>query len=328
VDENGLNDQLGADFDEYAGDFSFAGGSKLSDQTGQTGHNGSAESAGQLGFFSEELEALMNAEQPPDQERSLNGIASEKPESESSVPDLKLADELKLQKEIESVEFYIAQGYTDLAIKCMDSIEENFGPRKQITEYRKQLGLPERVVVEDPEPAGSEDAQSTEADEMLETFVREVQPENVFEQFRSELGLDDSEKSEESDYSTHYQMAIAYKEMGLMEEAIKEFQDAINLVEINDGTPRFVQCANLLGHCFMVKGMPNLALTWYKRALETINLNEDEIRALNYELANAYEASGEKEKAFQYFEQVYALDVDYRDISQRIQTLRENYSSL
>ncbi len=77
----------------------------------------------------------------------------------------------------------------------------------------------------------------------------------------------------------------------------------------------------------MVKGMPNLAQTWFKRALETSGLIDEEIQALHYELASAYEASGEKEKAFQHFEQVYALDVDYRDIGQRIQNLREHYSS-
>ena len=99
------------------------------------------------------------------------------------------------------------------------------------------------------------------------------------------------------------------------------------MVKIDDGTRRYFQCANLLGHCFMMKGMPHLAQTWFKRALETSDLHDEEIQALNYELAVSYEASGEKDKAFAYFEQVYALDVDYRDIGQRIQNLRESYSS-
>jgi tetratricopeptide (TPR) repeat protein len=77
---------------------------------------------------------------------------------------------------------------------------------------------------------------------------------NFLDDFRSELGLEESEPAEAGDYETHYHLAIAYKEMGLMEESIREFQDAINLVRADDGTRRFFQCCNLLGHCFMEQG--------------------------------------------------------------------------
>ena len=101
--------------------------------------------------------------------------------------------------------------------------------------------------------------------------------------FRDELGLEESRNSiTDDDYETHYQLAIAYKEMGLLEDAIKEFQDAINMALPDDGTRRFFHCANLLGFCFMEKQMPNLALMWYRRAIETVNLNEDEKQALQY----------------------------------------------
>ncbi len=70
----------------------------------------------------------------------------------------------------------------------------------------------------------------------------------------------ESESGEENDYETHYHLAIAYKEMGLMEDSIREFQNALAFVKIDDGTRRFFHCANLLGHCFIEKQMPNLAL--------------------------------------------------------------------
>jgi tetratricopeptide (TPR) repeat protein len=112
--------------------------------------------------------------------------------------------------------------------------------------------------------------------------------------------------------------------MGLMEESIREFQDAINMVRADDGTRRFFQCCNLLGHCFMEQGMPNLALMWYRRALETPNLNDEEKQALLYETANAYEMGGEMPKAVEFFEQIYAVNVDYRDVSSRLESLREH----
>ncbi|MCW5958854.1 MAG: tetratricopeptide repeat protein [Pyrinomonadaceae bacterium] len=277
------------------------------------------------------------------------------------------ADELRMQKEIESVEFYINQGYIDLASKCLEALVDEFGPNDKFselslsmqgfedhgetaaysgefdingdpgtfaakaTEYVEAAPVLESAdvvadyheveVVEETVQLGTFEQESTHVDEMMSPAV------NVFEQFRSDLGLEDVEEDNEGDYSTLYHTAIAYKEMGLLEDAIKEFQDAINLVEMNDGTRRYFQCANLLGHCFMMKGMPNLAITWFQRALETAGLDDEEIQALHYELASAYEAGGEKDKAFRHFEQVYALDVDFRDIGQRIQNLRENYSS-
>ena len=138
---------------------------------------------------------------------------------------------------------------------------------------------------------------------------------------RSELGLDEVETVDDSDYDTHYHTAVAYQEMGLLDEAIKEFQEAVGLVQPNDPTRRFFHCANLLGHCFMQKSMPNLALTWYQRALETPGLSDEEKQGIWYELATAYEADGDMENAGRYFEQVYAENIDFRDVSERVRNM-------
>jgi tetratricopeptide (TPR) repeat protein len=140
-------------------------------------------------------------------------------------------------------------------------------------------------------------------------------------EIRSEFGLDEPEEVDDGDYETRYQMAVAYQEMGLMEEAIKEFQDAISLVKPDDPKRRFFQCANLMGHCFMQNGMAKLALKWFSRALETPDLNGDEKMGIWYELASAYEADGDLKNAERYLEQVYAEDVDYRDIAERMRNL-------
>jgi tetratricopeptide (TPR) repeat protein len=134
--------------------------------------------------------------------------------------------------------------------------------------------------------------------------------------------LEETEAEPAGDYDTHYHHGIAYKEMGLMEDAAREFQDAINLVQPDDGTRRFFHCANLLGHCFMEKGMPNLALMWYQRGLETPDLKSEEKQALYYEIAVSYEIGGDSEKAVEYFEKIYAEHVDYRDVGTRLEGLR------
>jgi tetratricopeptide (TPR) repeat protein len=319
--------ELVESFEQYNGgyNFEYEGDASLSADT--FNQNDESETIRDFNFYGEDSEINYFEDQPQLEEFQVLDQDSEIPPADSQ---LNLSDELRLQKEIESIEFYTTQGYSDLALKCLDSLIEEFGQQPKFDEIRQSIfgveqSATEVQVSEFIETAPPLEAQIIEAVQVAEEKVETdevISPAvNIFEQFRSDLGLEDTEEIDEGDYSTHYHTAIAYKEMGLMEDAIKEFQNAISLVEIDDETRRYFQCANLLGHCFMMKGMPNLAQTWFKRALETPNLDDDEIQALNYELASAYEASGEKEKAFQHFEQVYALDVDYRDIGQRIQNL-------
>ena len=140
------------------------------------------------------------------------------------------------------------------------------------------------------------------------------------DEIRSEFGIEGSEEST-IDYDTHYHTGVAYQEMGLTEEAIREFQDAINLTQLSDGSRRFFQCANLLGHCFLQKGKANHAITWFSRALATSDVSVEEQHGLWYELATAYDANGDEESAAKYYEKIYAENVDFRDVSQRIKAL-------
>ncbi len=203
----------------------------------------------------------------------------------------------KLQRELESIAFYIDNDYVDLAEKALTELEVEFGGRAEITALREKLAAP---VTET-------------SDDELKSFG--------IEDIRSEFGLEDADSTNNDDYDTHYHTAVAYQEMGLLEQSIGEYQNAINLVSPTDGTRRFFQCANLLGHCFIQNGMANHAVTWFLRALETTNLNVDETQGLWYELALAYEAEGEIEKASRYFERVYAENVDFRDVGKRVKNL-------
>ncbi|CAN5452998.1 hypothetical protein BH20ACI1_BH20ACI1_10040 [soil metagenome] len=231
-------------------------------------------------------------------------------EAEKNTGELKLADELQLQNEIESVEFYIAQGYKDLANKTLYALEQQYGNRTEFEELRLQLDDSLQKLAADTKPV-----EQTEV--AAETKV------DPFSVLKNELGFEDKESKSEDDYETHYHTAVAYQEMGLMEEAIREFQDAINLIEKNDQTRRFFQCSNLLGHCFMEKQMPNLALMWFKRCLDVAGLEDEEKQALYYELGSSYEAGGDKEKAVEYFEKLYAENVDFRDVGKRLENLQQ-----
>jgi tetratricopeptide (TPR) repeat protein len=139
----------------------------------------------------------------------------------------------------------------------------------------------------------------------------------LFEEFRSELG----ETKEEEDLETHYNLGIAYREMGLLEEAISEFQKVASSADKGPAFRYAMQCSTLLGLAFMEKGQPAIAAIWYERALKTPGLDQESILALRYDLGVAQELAGDTHAAFNSFSQVYAMNIDYRDVSERIALL-------
>jgi len=142
----------------------------------------------------------------------------------------------------------------------------------------------------------------------------------VFDEFRAELG---EMGAEDEDLETHYNLGIAFREMGLLEEAIGEFQ---KVAKANDRGKAFryaMQCSTLLGLAFMEKGQPDIAAIWYERALSTPGLDSESKLALRYDLGVAQESAGDLEAALKSFSQVYAVNIDYRDVAERIASLQK-----
>ena len=143
----------------------------------------------------------------------------------------------------------------------------------------------------------------------------------VFQEFRTELG---EMGEEEEDLETHYNLGIAYREMGLLDEAIGEFQKVAKAVQKGKPFPYEMNCSTMLGLSFMDKGEPKVASLWYQRALQVPGLEEESILALRYDLAMALESAGESDAALDSFRQVYAANIDYRDVADRIATLQKH----
>ena len=142
----------------------------------------------------------------------------------------------------------------------------------------------------------------------------------VFDEFRAELG---EMGAEEEDLETHYNLGIAFREMGLLEEAISEFQKVAKATDRGRAFPYVMQCCTLLGLAFMEKGQPGIAAIWYERALRTPGNDPESTLALRYDLGVAQETAGEQDAALKSFSQVYAMNIDYRDVAERIAALQK-----
>src|SRR5690242_17432946 len=143
----------------------------------------------------------------------------------------------------------------------------------------------------------------------------------VFEEFRAELG--EMGGAEDEDLETHYNLGIAFREMGLVEEAIGEFQKVAKAMDHGKPFRYSMQCCTLLGLAFMEKGQPSIAAIWYERALRTPGLDAESALALRYDLGVAQESAGDPDAALKSFSQVYAVNIDYRDVAERIASLQK-----
>ncbi|MGH9908771.1 MAG: tetratricopeptide repeat protein [Pyrinomonadaceae bacterium] len=255
--------------------------------------------------------------------------------------------EAMLRQELESVDFYITQGYVDIAADTLDLMERQFGFHPEIASRREKLkGLPAGGASIDVAPAVfefSDTEQSSDAKTAagageeftfapIEAGSSTAQPSlpkgdgqgidaglaEIFEEFKMAA---EEEPSTNEDYETHYNMGTAYKEMDLLDEAIQEFQIAANLCKPSDGTARYLQCCNMLGHCFTAKGMPRAAVLWFKKGLEAPGAGDDEYKALRYELGLAYEQMGDLNRAFDLFSEVYGVDISYRGVGDKLREL-------
>jgi pilus assembly protein FimV len=142
----------------------------------------------------------------------------------------------------------------------------------------------------------------------------------MFGELKQDLEADVA--SAEEDPETHYSLGIAFREMGLLDEAIGELQKACQSFDRGRPFPQILQTYTWLAQCFLEKGVPEAAVRWYDKALGVQGIDGETRVALNYELASAYETAGDKPAALKHFMDVYGANIDYRDVAERIQALK------
>jgi tetratricopeptide (TPR) repeat protein len=234
-------------------------------------------------------------------------------------------------QELESVDFYIEQGYVDIAVDTLNLLENQFGKHPDIDLRRAKLAAPKNGADNEPqadiESAFAEleripNGKSQDALENVPALTAQVIDPGLAEVFEEYRVSAEGESNGNGDFETHYNLGLAYKEMELFEEALEEFQLAVKLVSADDGTPRYVQCCNLLGHCFMQNGVPQVAVKWFQKGLDAANVSDDERQALRFDLAAAHEQAGEFDRAVDLFTEVYGTNVAYRGVNERLKALQ------
>ncbi|MBZ5525129.1 MAG: tetratricopeptide repeat protein, partial [Acidobacteriia bacterium] len=200
-------------------------------------------------------------------------------------------------------------------------LEESLGQDFSIDSKSKAQPKPPQVAVPVPQPAlasnGSSNGQMQDAEtaSALSDILADLQAD-----LQHDIGED--AVAEEEDPETHYNLGIAFKEMGLLDEAIGELQKVCHSLERGSNFSQPIQAYTWLAQCLVDKGVPEAAIRWYQRALKSSGLDLDSRCAIYYDLGAAYEASGDRKAALTNFMEVYSTNIDFRDVSTRIKALK------
>ena len=133
----------------------------------------------------------------------------------------------------------------------------------------------------------------------------------ILEQFKR--GIDQNLDSE--DHQSHYDLGIAFKEMGLLDEAIGEFQKALRAQEGR------LRTSEALGMAFFEKGQFAACESVLKRAVEGLEGSDEAKIGLLYWMGRASEALGKEADAVASYERAMVVDIRFMDLSQRMQRL-------
>lgn len=238
--------------------------------------------------------------------------------------------------QLREIDFFIEQGLLQDAASLLRKLKENVGEHADV--LARQALLKARGWEEDrvaPPAAGSAEELFGEEDRFFDLAAElereladeeivaeatgintpgEVSIEELFREFQKGV----AEQLREEDYDTHFNLGIAYREMGLLDEAIREFQLAAKSPDLA------VEALSMIGACYLEHGLPEQSAEWYARALATPDLGSDVQVGLRYELGCSLEASGDLEGALASYAAVLAVKPAYRDVVDRIARLKAN----
>ena len=255
----------------------------------------------------------------PDDPRLAGLVSSLQPEQTETAGTLQEPSIDEYNEEIAEADFYVRQGLIEEAREILERLRSLFPENSEINQKLASLGQAEEEETAEADVAAQESQPETpvaegeipDAGKMPEPAL-EGNVMDIFNEFKKGL----EKELEAEDYETHYNLGIAYKEMGLLDDAIREFQASRN------DPKRFVHSSNMLGTCYIEKGLYPLAIDVLKNSLARMEERDESFWTMQYDLAEAYEKNKNIEEALDTYLQVYGWNAKFRDTSQKITSLK------
>lgn len=232
----------------------------------------------------------------------------------------------EVEEILDEADFFLAQGLFDEARASLSDALSNHPGHPLIEEKLREV-----TALAGSPPAAAEPVANDQSFELAEKLAEELDAEiapvpaggdvldveEVFAQFKKgveqQVGMEDSE--------THFDLGIAYKEMGLLDDAINEFRLCVR------NPQRVCIAETMIGLCHIEKGDVTEAIAHFKKGLYAETKTDREELGLYFELGNAYDLLHDPKEAIYYYQKVQKRDPTFRDVGRRIRALIQPQAS-
>ena len=240
----------------------------------------------------------------------------------------------ELESALEEAEFFTSRGLFDDARTILQEQLTRLPKHPLLVERLAEINAQERGVRNGsgtrPSPASAADRSFDIAESLGEleggdrpsgtgpgpVFAAEgdqVDVEEVFAKFKEgvakQIGADDAQ--------SHYDLGVAYKEMGLVDDAVREFDTAAR------DTKRACICHSMIGMIQLERGNLNEAIDAFMRGMQSPDRTKEQDAALSYEIGAAYEVKRMSKQALEYFQRSARLIPGFRDVQDRVRRLQK-----
>ncbi len=260
----------------------------------------------------------------------LGDVDLELGEKETPKPSQPKAEGVDLSDELEEVHFYLSQNMVSEAGDMLQTLELDHPGHPELEKLRREVDAARMVAGAGEAGMESDDVQSAIEDQFLDlqaefgadldmfadnTELTDTQAkeqiksvDELFQEFKQGV----EEQIDQEDYETHYNLGIAYKEMGLHNEAVEEFAKA------SHDNSRFLDCCFMIATVYEETGDVNSAIEWLDSGVERARSEKRDLKPLLYEAGRILENAGEMDRALKYYTDVHKLSPDFRDVADKI----------
>jgi len=124
-------------------------------------------------------------------------------------------------------------------------------------------------------------------------------------------------------YDTQFDLGIAFREMGILDKALRHFRSAFDLLDVGERGARFAQCCYMLGLCYRDLGEIETAMEWFERGLAGPRRSQAERFEFRYQIGLLLATQGRIRDALNELLQVYLVNPHFREVAQHVHTLKE-----
>ena len=231
-----------------------------------------------------------------------------------------------IEDDLDEADFYVGQAMYAEALDVLRKLQDRYPNHRLINvKYQEVAALARGEPLEPARDPIEHEGSTLGTDAIVDLDALEEVSPDEFEEVSPEPSHPARKRSkptvllerpiDEGDAETHYDLGLAYKEMGLHDEAIKAFEKTLRSPE------REVQCRVMIGMCHREMGNPSEAIHQFKQGLHA-EPKERERQSLHYEIGMTYESIGDDAEALYYFEMVIKRDPGFADAAAHADSLR------